>query len=109
MAMIRCSECARAISDRASYCIGCGAPTASLSGIDWLPQRSPSPPPSPCQLWLRGSMAASMLLVGALWAGAIDHRSGGSRLGATLAALLLGTGLCWLVVTLLQGVALRSK
>ncbi len=109
MAMIRCSECGRAISDQASHCVGCGAPAATLSGIDWLPRRSTSPPPSPRQLWLRGTVAALMLVLGALWASAIDHRSGGGRLDATLAALLLITGLCWFVVTLLQGVALRRK
>jgi hypothetical protein len=109
MAMIRCSECARAISDRASHCVGCGAPLARLSGIDWLPQRTTSPLPSPRQLWLRGTLAAAMLLVGALWASVIDHRAGGGRLGATLAALLLITGLCWFIVTLLQGVAQRGR
>jgi hypothetical protein len=109
MAMIRCSECGRAISDRASHCVGCGAPGAKLSGIDWVPAREAGPPPSPRQLWLRGTLAAGMLVAGALWAGAIDHRPGGGRIAVTLAALLLITGLCWLVVTLLQGVALRSK
>jgi hypothetical protein len=109
MTMIQCSECGRAISDRASHCIGCGAPTAKLSGLDWLPQRSTGAPPSRRQLWLRGTAASGLLVAGAIWASAIDHRTGAGRLGPTLAALLLITGLCWLVVTLLQGVALRSK
>ncbi len=109
MTMIQCSECGHPISDRASHCVGCGAPTARLPGVNWLPQRSASPPPSPRQLWLRGTVAAGMLVAGAIWASAIDRRSGGGRLGATLAALLLITGLCWFVVTLLQGVALRGK
>ena len=109
MTMIQCSECGRSISDRASSCVGCGAPTARLSGVDWLPRRSTSPPPSSRQLWLRGTVAAGMLVVGTLWASAIDHRAGGSRLAATLAALLLITGLCWFIVTLLQGVAQRGR
>jgi hypothetical protein len=107
--MIQCSECGRAISDRAAHCVGCGAPTLKLSGLNWLPERSSSPPPSPRQLWLRGTAAAAMLVGGTFWASAIDHHGAGSRLGATLAALLLISGLCWFVVTLLQGVALRSK
>ena len=109
MAMVQCSECGRAISERASHCVGCGAPTARLSGMDWLPARSSSPDLSPRQLWLRGTLAAAMLVGGAIWAGAIDHHPGAGRVRATLAALLLITGLCWLVVTLLQGVALRGK
>ena len=109
MAMIRCGECGRAISDRASHCVGCGAPTTKLSGVDWVPQRSTSPMPSPRQLWLRGTLATGMLVGGAFCAGAVDHRPGGGRVGVTLAALLLVIGLCGLVVTLLQGVALRSK
>jgi hypothetical protein len=107
--MIRCSECGRAISDRASHCVGCGAPTTKLAGLDWVPQRSSRPPPSPRQLWLRGTAAAAMLVAGAIWASLIDHRATGSRVGATLAALLLIGGLCWFIVTLLQGFALRSK
>jgi hypothetical protein len=109
MAMIQCAECGRAISDRAPHCVGCGAPATKLAGVHWVPERSVTPPPSPRQLWLRGSVAAGMLVFGALWAAAIDHRSGGSRVGATLAALLLITGLCGFVVTLLQGFALRGK
>ncbi len=64
MAMIRCGECGRAISDRASHCVGCGAPTTKLSGVDWVPQRSTSPMPSPRQLWLRGTLATGMLVGG---------------------------------------------
>jgi ribosomal protein L37E len=109
MAMIRCSECGRAISDRAAHCVGCGAPSSRLAGVDWVPARSTRPPPSPRQLWLRGLLATGMLVGGALWAGALDHRPGGGRVLVTLATLLLITGLCGLVVTLLQGVALRSK
>jgi hypothetical protein len=109
MAMIQCAECGRAISDRASHCVGCGAPTTKMAGVHWVPERSNIPPPSPRQLWLRGSMAAGMLGMGAYWAAQIDHRNGGSRVGETLAALLLITGLCWFVVTLLQGVALRGN
>lgn len=107
--MIRCSECGRAISDRAAHCVGCGAPTTKLSGIDWLPQRTIRPPPNPRQLRLHGSLAALMLLGGTWWATALEHRAGTDRMEATLAALLLITGLCWLIVTLLQGVALRAK
>jgi hypothetical protein len=107
--MIPCSECGRAISDRAPHCVGCGAPSMKLSGLNWLPERSTAPPPSPRQLWLRGTAAAAMLAGGAIWASALEHRAAGSRLSTTLAALLLISGLCWFVVTLLQGVALRSK
>jgi len=40
MALIACSECGRAVSDKAAVCIGCGAPLTTLSPIliiaDWL-------------------------------------------------------------------------
>ncbi len=110
MAIIRCSECGRAVSDKAAHCVGCGAPTAAPPpGFDWLPNRDVSPPMSFRQLWWRGLLAAAMLVIGAVWAGSLDRHPGANRVAATLAALLLITGLCWFVVTLLQGVGSRRQ
>lgn len=33
MTMIKCSECGKDISDKASVCISCGAPTSSSPGV----------------------------------------------------------------------------
>lgn len=33
MTMIKCSECGKDISDKASVCISCGAPISSSSGV----------------------------------------------------------------------------
>lgn len=40
MTMIKCSECGKDISDKASVCIGCGAP---ISSRDAVTARTPAP------------------------------------------------------------------
>jgi hypothetical protein len=107
MAMIRCSECGRAISDRAVACIGCGAPLSAVPGVNWLPARAVGPAPTGRQIARRAALAASALGFGVLWANGIGAHPGGSRIAATLAALLVIVGLCGCVVALLQTVASR--
>ena len=40
MAMIKCSECNKEISDKAAFCVGCGAPISSSSPDDTSTQAS---------------------------------------------------------------------
>jgi hypothetical protein len=107
MAMIHCSECGRAISTRASACVGCGAPLSAGTGFNWVPAQSRAPAPTGRQIVRRAALAAAALAFGIIWANAINGRSGGSRVSATLAALLIIVGLCGCIVALLQSIAAR--
>ncbi|MGA2023923.1 MAG: hypothetical protein ABSH23_04105 [Steroidobacteraceae bacterium] len=107
MAMIRCSECGRAISTQASACVGCGAPLSAGPAFNWVPAQSRAPAPTAGQLARRAALAAAALVFGIIWANALNGRAAGSRVEATLAALLIIVGLCGCIVTLLQGIAAR--
>jgi hypothetical protein len=109
MAIIQCSECGRAVSSLAEACIGCGAPLGARPfspNINLVPQPSVSPPPTARQLRRRAWLAAALLLAGVIAAAALQHRRH-DRIAATCAALLLISGLCWCIVTILQAVASR--
>jgi len=108
MAIITCSECGRAVSDRATACIGCGAPLASAAAFDRVPRPSISAPLTPNQLRWRLALASLTLVLGVIAADAVSHRPGGGRLAATLAALLVICGLCWFIVAVLQSVQSRK-
>lgn len=108
MAIITCSECGRAVSDRAAACIGCGAPLASAAAFDRVPRPSISAPLTPNQLRWRLALASLTLVLGVIAADAVSHRPGGGRLAATLAALLVICGLCWFIVAVLQSVQSRK-
>jgi hypothetical protein len=107
MAMILCSECGRAISTQASACVGCGAPLGASAGFNWVPAQPRGPAPTRRQIAWRAMLAALALACGILWANAIGARPGGSRVAATLAALLVIVGLCGCVVAALQSFATR--
>jgi hypothetical protein len=109
VAIIQCSECGRAISDRASTCPGCGAPTSRIPGFDIAPKRDTTPPPTPRQLLLRGGAALVLLIIGVAWASALSHRGLDNSIPAMLAALLIIVGLLGLIVSILQGVGLRRR
>lgn len=104
MALIKCSECGRTVSDKASACVGCGAPLGQVAGFTIAPApATPFKPLSFRQLAWRAVAAAGTFVVGIVWASASDHRFGGNRYGATVAALLIIGGLCWCIVTAVQG------
>jgi hypothetical protein len=107
MVMIRCSECGRAISTRASACVGCGAPVKQNLELNWVPAPSMEPAPTGRQIARRALVAGLALLSGIVWAAAINGRPGGNHIAATLAALLVIGGLCGCVVALVQLVAAR--
>ncbi len=106
MALIACSECGRAVSDKATACIGCGAPLHASSGLNLVPKRSNAPPPTRVQIKRRALLALSMLVFGVVWAALVGHRPG-SRAGSFLAALLIIVGLCWFLVLLVHASSSR--
>ena len=107
MAIIQCSECGRAVSDRAAVCIGCGAPITTPSAFNLVPKPSLGPPLTPSQLRWRLALATLTLVFGVIAADAVGRWPGGGRLAATMAALLVVTGLCWFIVAVVQSVQSR--
>ena len=105
MALIACSECGRAVSNKASVCIGCGAPLTS-SAIDLVTQRSNAPPPTREQIKRRAFLSLAMFVLGVILANLLDHRPD-SRLASFMAAMLIIGGLCWLMVLLVHAVSSR--
>jgi hypothetical protein len=106
MALIACRECGRAVSDKASACIGCGAPLTAETSIDLVPKRSTAPPPTRQQIRRRATASLSMFAVGLLWAFYLDGHPG-NRLASFVSALLLIGGLCWSLVVLVHAISLR--
>jgi len=110
--MVSCSECGRAVSDKAPACIGCGAPLSGAeppSAFNREPMHSASPPLSSRQLRWRLALSALTLVLGVIVADAVGRRPAAGRPAATLAALLLVIGLCWFIVAILQSVQSRRQ
>jgi hypothetical protein len=106
MALIACSECGRAVSDKAAVCIGCGAPLTTSSPIDLVAKRSKAPPPTRAQIKRRALLSLSILALGLIWAVLLDHRPN-NRLASFMAALLIIGGLCWFMVVLVHAASSR--
>jgi hypothetical protein len=112
MAIIRCSECGRAISDKAAACVGCGAPLAAAepaSAFNREPVYTHSAPLTPAQLRWRLALSTLVLVLGVIAADAAARHAAGSQLARTLSALLLIVGLCWFIVAVVQSVQARRK
>jgi hypothetical protein len=114
MALVRCQECGRMISDQAAACVGCGAPLSADTDTDTgepaillTPRPSHEPPLTRAQLRGRTLGAALTFLVG-LFACVYLGQPGGNRVVATIAALVLIGGFCWLIVTIVQNVMARK-
>ncbi len=106
MALIACSECGRAVSDKAAACIGCGAPLSASSSIDLVAKRSYAPPPTREQIKRRALSSLMMLAVGVTLAAFLDHRPG-NRMASFVSALLIIVGLCWFIVVLVHALSSR--
>jgi uncharacterized membrane protein YvbJ len=107
MTLIACSECGRAVSNKAAVCIGCGAPlTTSSSPIDLVAKRSNAPPPTRAQIKRRALLSLSILALGLIWAVFLEHRPS-NRLALFMAALLIIGGLSWFMVVLVHAVSSR--
>jgi hypothetical protein len=112
MAIITCSECGRAISDKAAACVGCGAPLAASeppSAFNREPVYTLSAPLTPAQLRWRLALATLTLVLGVIAADAAARHVPGSQLAKSLSALLLIVGLCWFIVAVVQSVQARRK
>jgi hypothetical protein len=110
MAIITCSECGRAVSDKAAACIGCGAPLTSDdsgSAFSREPARTPTRPLTPAQLRWRLGLSALTLALGVIVAHAAGARAGVPQLVTTVSALLVIIGLVWFIVAIVQNVQSR--
>jgi hypothetical protein len=107
MAIITCSECGRAVSDKAATCIGCGAPLVQTGGFDLVPRPAKSKPLTRAQIKRVAAISGAALLAGGVLAKVIDAHPGGSRLPALVAALLIIGGLCGVGVALVHATSLR--
>jgi hypothetical protein len=110
MAIIKCSECGRAVSDKAAACIGCGAPLARddpHSAFNRAPVHSITPPLTPSQLRWRLALASLTLVAGMIVADAVGRHPGLPHVAKTLSALLVVAGLVWFIVAILQNVQAR--
>jgi hypothetical protein len=108
MALIACSECGRAVSNKAIVCIGCGAPLPTNSPIDLVPRPSKAPPPSRDQIKRRVAMSFSVFVAGVIWASLLGPSSQ-NRIASLAAALLIVVGLCWLIVSLIHAMGARQQ
>jgi hypothetical protein len=106
MALIACSECGRAVSDKAATCIGCGAPLQTSSSIYLVPKSSKVRPPTREQIKRGALLSLSMFVLGLIWAIFLDHRPD-DRLSSFMATLLIIGGLCWFIVVLIHAVSNR--
>src|SRR5580692_11091563 len=97
MTMITCSECGRAISDRAAACIGCGAPLGAHSQINLAPAPSTGQPPTRRQIRWRLLLAGLMLLIGILIARQAAHLAHFAQLASGVGTGLILLGLVWLL------------
>jgi hypothetical protein len=108
MALIKCSECGRTVSDQAAACVGCGAPIRRPSkfhgfrGFNLAPTPSTKPPPSRTHLTWRAILSMLAFVAGVVWSSAIERRASSGRAATTLAALLVIVGLCGVIVTAVQ-------
>jgi hypothetical protein len=108
MALIKCKECGRTVSDKATACVGCGAPLrrrsifSGLKGFNLAPEPSRRPPPSRTVLTVQALLSLLAFVAGVVWSNAIERRASSGRAAATLAALLLIVGLCGVIVTAVQ-------
>ena len=110
MAIIKCSECGRAVSDKAPACIGCGAPLTAddrHASFSREPVQTAQAPLTPAQLRWRLALASLTLVLGVIVADAVGRHPGLPQVARTLAALLVTTGLGWFIVAILQNVQSR--
>jgi hypothetical protein len=108
MALIKCSECGRTVSDQAAACVGCGAPLKrrfafqGFRGFNLAPEPSTRPPPSRTQLTWRAILCTLAFVAGVVWSSSLERRADPERAAVIGAALLVIIGLCGVIVTAVQ-------
>jgi hypothetical protein len=100
--MIVCSECGRAVSNKATACVGCGAPISSPSEIEMVARNKPVKPPTLGALKRHLIGGAITLALGLFAAMAADRMQSSNRIDQLIAALLLIAGISWTLVTLVR-------
>jgi len=100
LALVKCSECGRTISDRAKFCVGCGAPLERNTELKQTPEREEGPPPSRNQVLARAALCAAVFVLGVVWSSAL--RQPGTGPASIAAALLIIVGLCGVIVSAVQ-------
>jgi hypothetical protein len=98
LALIKCSECGRTVSDKAAFCVGCGAPFERHVEVSQKPLPPSSPAPSRKQLLARAMLSALVFALGVVWSGTLKQPAGGGP-AAIAAALLVIVGLCGVIVS----------
>ena len=107
MAMITCSECGRAVSNKAAACIGCGAPLSASHDVNFAMPAKVNAPPSPQQIKRRAALSLVLLVAGMAWASLVDHAHADHRMPVFLSALLIIGGICGLLLAVVH--AMTSK
>jgi tryptophan-rich sensory protein len=110
MALIKCSECGRTVSDKAKACVGCGAPLAAGSKPEATPDRQKvfnlvpepdrRPPPSRQHLMWRAILSTLAFVAGVVWSSALAGTA--NRPASVTAGVLIIIGLCGVIVTAIQ-------
>ena len=101
MALIKCSECGRTVSDKAKFCVGCGAPLEQHTEVSQKPVRQSGPAPSRKQLLVRTGLCAAVFALGIAWSGTLKQPADAGP-AAIAAALLVIVGLCGIIVSAVQ-------
>ncbi len=116
MALIKCGECGRTISDKAQSCVGCGAPVKAKSRLDpgkvfnLVPEPDKRPPPSRQYLMWRALASTAAFVAGVVWSSAVTRQGSASNTpAAVIAGLLVVVGLCGVIVTAIQFPWRRNK
>ncbi|HWG75270.1 MAG TPA: zinc-ribbon domain-containing protein [Steroidobacteraceae bacterium] len=105
MALLKCSECGRTISDKAKSCVGCGAPLKSATNpaqqkiFNLAPEPDRRPPPGRQTLMWRAILSTAAFVAGVVWSGTTGNSN---RPAAIIAGLLVIVGLCGAIVTAVQ-------
>ena len=101
MALIKCTECGRTVSDKAASCVGCGAPLERHTEVSQKPLPASAPPPTRKQLLVRTLLCVVVFVLGVAWSGALKQPAEGGA-AAVAAALLVIAGLCGIIVCAVQ-------
>jgi uncharacterized membrane protein YvbJ len=107
MALIRCSECGKQVSDKAGSCPQCGAPIASAVETEAAGAKLRTKQLTSKRLKVQIIISSVLFWGGIIWmivVGSSASRSGvpPSRVVTIIAILMIFTGLVWYVVTRLR-------
>ena len=108
MALITCSECGRAVSNKAVACVGCGFPITQLADIQIVHSYVAAVPLSAQEIRWRALFFLATMVVGVIWSGLAELEPTAGRLPVFLGAMLIIGGLSGLIVSLVQSVTKQA-